>query len=90
MPVNPDIPSRVSCPCDMLVGAFPATPSPLCAACTGKVLFEKVAELVPRHPGRTKKAAAPTGIKQLPGLAGPSGSAAASKQGGKSGKKKRK
>ena len=57
----------------------------------GKVLFEKVAELVPRHPGRTKKPAAPASIKQAPGVgAGPSGAPTASKQSGKGGKKKRK
>lgn len=57
----------------------------------GKVLFEKVAELVPRHPGRTKKPAAPASIKQTPGVgAGPSGAPAAGKQSGKGGKKKRK
>ncbi|KAK9845725.1 hypothetical protein WJX81_000634 [Elliptochloris bilobata] len=56
-----------------------------------KVLLEKVAELVPRHPGRSaKKVAALASLKQPPGAsAGPSGAAGTGK-GGKGGKKKRK
>ena len=56
--------------------------------CAGKVLYEKVAELCPRHPGRSEKAKREAQAKQQ---AAASGSAPpTSKQSGKSGKKKRK
>ncbi len=53
------------------------------------MLFERVAELVPRHPGRTKKAAPALSAKQPAGApAGPGSAAGAGKPGGKGGKKK--
>lgn len=55
----------------------------------GKVLYEKVAELCPRHPGRFEKAKAQAvQAKQI--AAASSSAASSSKQAGKSGKKKRK
>jgi hypothetical protein len=58
------------------------------ACFAGKVLYEKVAELCPRHPGRSEKAKREAQAKHQ-GVAS-SSAAASSKQSGKSGKKKRK
>ncbi|CAL5221226.1 g3378 [Coccomyxa viridis] len=53
-----------------------------------KVLYEKVAELCPRHPGRSERAKQLQAKQQA--AAASSSAAPASKQSGKSGKKKRK
>ncbi|KAK9915103.1 hypothetical protein WJX75_004753 [Coccomyxa subellipsoidea] len=56
-----------------------------------RVLYEKVAELCPRHPGRSKKAqAAAAAAKQQAAAAASSSAAPSGKASGKSGKKKRK
>ena len=56
--------------------------------CAGRVLYERVAELCPRHPGRSEKAKREAQAKQQ--AAASSSAAPASKPSGKSGKKKRK
>eukprot|EP00884_Botryococcus_braunii_P014421 jgi/Botrbrau1/22980/Bobra.0030s0047.1 len=59
-----------------------------------KELFIKIAELVPRHPGRTGKkavsSAAPAGLPNLPGLKPTGGQAGTSKESAKSGSNKKK
>ncbi|EIE19416.1 hypothetical protein COCSUDRAFT_58702 [Coccomyxa subellipsoidea C-169] len=56
-----------------------------------RLLYERVAELCPRHPGRSKKAqAAAAAAKQQATATSSSAAGSSSKSGGKSGKKKRK
>ncbi|BDA43647.1 probable signal recognition particle 19 kDa protein [Coccomyxa sp. Obi] len=55
-----------------------------------KILYERVAELCPRHPGRSKKAQAAAAAVKQQAAASSSAAAGSSKSSTKSGKKKRK
>ena len=56
----------------------------------GKILYERVAELCPRHPGRSKKAQAAAAAAKQQAAAASSPAIGPSKSSSKSGKKKRK
>ena len=95
---NPDIPDRESS--EFLGMLEPRSrlimlnqdrvPHPRRHGAAGETLLLRIAELVPKHPGRSKKAQAAAAAAQAKALgAGPSGGDAGNKPAGAGGKKKK-